>query len=169
MKMCKLRRMHAWCNFPLYGACHDNFIPYKITYGRPPFRCLLSFLIQNILFDWHLSPSFSYVLFPHLNMLSVGMCLWKPSVMVELEWPLTSEVSLLVTGLATSQASRARMISEKSAALMFLKCSCCVSTSFKSCHETEYFTIQLCFSTWINQINFQLTELIYYSGQFWVS
>ena len=80
-------------------------------------------------------------------MLSVGMFLWKPSVMVELEWPLTSEVSLLVTGLATSQASRARMISEKSAALMFLKCSCCVSTSFKSCHETEYFTIQLCFST----------------------
>ena len=57
-------------------------------------------------------------------MLSVGMFLWKPSVMVELEWPLTSEVSLLVTGLATSQASRARMISEKSAALMFLKCSC---------------------------------------------
>ena len=85
--------------------------------------------------------------FPHLNMLSVGMFLWKPSVMVELERPLTSEVSLLVTGLATSQASRARMISEKSAALMFLKCSCSVSTSFKSCHETEYFTIQLCFST----------------------
>merc|ERR1712241_1604344 len=73
-----------------------------VSFGRPPFRCLLSFL----------------------NMLSVGMFLWKPSVMVELEWPLTSEVSVLVTGLATSQASRARMISEKSAALMFLSVGC---------------------------------------------
>ena len=132
-------RVMSWQLYSISNNLRQASIPVFVKFSSLKYKIFL--------FDLHFSPSFFYVLFPHLNMLSVGMFLWKPSVMVELEWPLTSEVSLLVTGLATSQASRARMISEKSAALMFLKCSCSVSTSFKSCHETEYFTIQLCFST----------------------
>ena len=37
---CMVQFSPLWC-----VSCHGNFIPYQITYGRPPFRCLLSFLM----------------------------------------------------------------------------------------------------------------------------
>ena len=48
MKMCKLRRMHAWCNFPLYGAFHVMATLFHIKQALRTRSCVLRIFIKYI-------------------------------------------------------------------------------------------------------------------------